>query len=894
MKPPGTFWIISIPSKNSDMPLEEYTKKRTLNSTPEPAGGKTGNSKLEFVVQKHAASHLHYDFRLEVKGVLKSWAVPKGPSMDPKVKHLAMLVEDHPYDYKDFEGIIPKGNYGAGTVIVWDQGTYEPAEKAKTKKEQEHIMMRDFFSGKMKFILHGKKLKGVFSLVKVNDRGENGWLLTKMKDQYATTKDVSRLEKSVISKKTLEKMAGSPNAEWKSKRSDSNPKKKEESKKVRLNISELVKKGKKSNIPISISPMLCTLTKEVLQDPEYLYELKWDGYRIISYMNNGKVRMDSRSALDYTRKYPNVGKALAQLNHDVVLDGEVVVFNQDGLPDFDALQLYDGHDAPISYCVFDILWLDGYDLTDLPLTDRKIILKSLLEGNEILKYSESFDDGKALYDKVIEMNMEGIVAKKRDSNYVPGQRADNWLKTPTRKRQEFVIGGWSESDKSRSFKSLLFGAYTNGKFEWIGRSGGGYKEKEMPGILKQLQSLEIPTSPFNNKVLDTKGAKTHYVKPKLVANFEFATWTKTGRIRKPATFLGFRKDKKPTDVVREVPKGVDVIEKEIHEEKKSKSKVSTGSNWTKIDKQKVDAAQDFEIGGCTIKINDVDREIWKGITKADLITYYHEVSKYILPYLTDRPQSLHVKPVNANVEGFYIKDMEGRQPDCGAIFEDQRRHEAKGKRNKIDYLVCNNEATLLWMINLGCVDINPWNSRISGPDKPDFIAIDLDPTTVNDSKVDLKKLLNTALAAKEYFDSKKIKAFAKTSGKTGMHFFVPCSGFMNKEVRSFAEYICSGIHDLVPAASTIANSISSRAGKVYVDPSQNDYADTLAAVYSVRPYHIPTVSTPLEWKEINNRLVPSSFTIDNTLKRILKKGDLFYGVLDQRNRNHNNSILNKL
>jgi len=327
----------------------------------------------------------------------------------------------------------------------------------------------------------------------------------------------------------------------------------------------LIKAGVKSKIPASVAPMLCTLTKEVIQDDKYLYELKWDGYRIISYVENGKVKMDSRSALNYTHKYPIVAKALAALKHDVVLDGEVVVFNEEGLPDFDALQLYDGQETPLTYCIFDVLWLDGYDLKKLPLTDRKEILRQLLKGNKILRYSESFDDGPELYEQVVQKNMEGIVAKMKDSPYIPGNRGDSWLKTPTRKRQEFVIGGWAESDKSRSFKSLLFGAYTNGKFEWIGRSGGGYKEKDMPGILKQLKAIEIDKSPFHNKILDTKGARTHYVKPQLVANFEFATWTKSGRIRKPATFLGFRKDKKPKDVLREVPKPVEQIEEEIHE-----------------------------------------------------------------------------------------------------------------------------------------------------------------------------------------------------------------------------------------------------------------------------------------------------------------------------------------
>jgi len=286
----------------------------------------------------------------------------------------------------------------------------------------------------------------------------------------------------------------------------------------------------------------------------------------------------------------------------------------------------------------------------------------------------------------------------------------------------------------------------------------------------------------------------------------------------------------------------------------------------------------------------VGREIWKGISKADLITYYHRVSKYILPYLKDRPLSLHVKPVNAVAPGFYIKDMEGRQPDCAELFTDQRRHPVQGKRSQIDYLVCNNEATLLWMVNLGCIDINPWNSRTLAADMPDFIAIDLDPSD-DDAAVAQPKLIETAMAAKEYCDRKKLSASVKTSGKTGMHFFLPCSGFNNKECRSLAEQICSEIQALAPDVSTTENSISSRGGKVYLDPSQNDYADTLASVYSVRPYHIPTVSTPLEWKEVNPRLELSAFSIQYILTRISKKGDLFRNVLDKKIISRNNRVL---
>jgi bifunctional non-homologous end joining protein LigD len=568
--------------------LEQYKAKRNFKKTAEPSGGQPGTDKLLFVVQKHDASHLHYDFRLEVKGVLKSWAVPRGPSMDPAERRLAMPVEDHPYDYKDFEGIIPKGQYGGGTVIVWDEGWYEPAveEKVKDKAAKEHWMMSNYYKNALKITLHGHKLKGDFILIKFKeDKYEGGWRLIKADDQYASKEDILLKDKSVISKKTIEQMAKAEDAAiWQSNRSET----KTEDKPAREeSTEELKKQGIKKTMPKSVKPMLCTLTKEVVPDDDYLYEVKWDGYRIISYVVDGKVRMDSRSALDYTKKYPPVANALKELGHDAVLDGEVVVFNEEGKPDFDALQLYNGHDTPINYCVFDILWLDGYNLMDLSLTDRKAILKDLVAENDVLRFSESFDDGEALYQQALDLDLEGIVAKRKESAYVPDARDSRWLKTPTRKRQEFVIGGWAESDKVRSFRSLLFGAYNaNGDFEWIGRSGGGYKQKDMPGILEQLQQLETDQTPFVNKVLDTKGAKIHWVKPELVANFEFATWTKTGRIRKPATFLGWRLDKKAKDVVREVPLS-DEQEEEIQHDPEVKEPITAAadSNWPKI-KQK--------------------------------------------------------------------------------------------------------------------------------------------------------------------------------------------------------------------------------------------------------------------------------------------------------------------
>jgi bifunctional non-homologous end joining protein LigD len=657
----------------------------------------------------------------------------------------------------------------------------------------------------------------------------------------------------------------------------------------------------KTTMPSTIRPMLCTLTKEPMNDEQYLYEIKWDGYRIISYVSGSRVRLDSRNGLDYTKKYPRVAAALKKLGHKVVLDGEVVVFNDHGKPDFDTLQNYNGNDTPIVYCVFDILWLDGYNLMNLALVDRKNILKDLLGKNETLRFSESFDNGPALYAEAVSLNLEGIVAKRKDSEYVQGERANNWLKTPTRIRQEFVIGGWAESGRGRSFRSLLFGAYKpDGNLEWIGRSGGGYREKDMPAILQKLKKLEQPHSPFNNKILDSKGATIHYTKPQLVAIFEFATWTKSGRIRKPATFIEFRNDKKPGQVIREVPKSINAVVAEskplsagiksgtaaVAREKKRKT--SASSNWLVLESNEIKSKEIFNVDDCSVELTDVERNVWKNIPKARVIEYYHMVSPYILPHLRDRPLSLHIKPSGATAPGLYIKDMEGRAPACAEIYIDKRRHQKAGKNNHIDYLVCNNEATLLYMANLGCIDINPWMSRTTTPDQPDFINIDLDPTDD-----DFQKVIETALATKEAFKTLKLISFIKTSGQTGLHIFLPVSGITFPQARSFSEALGQRINSLVPSISTTEISKSLRGNKVLIDPSQNDYADTLASPYSLRPYRIPTVSTPLDWKELKPALNPQDFTIDSIHKRLAAKGDLFQGIHNIKTALTNFRILSK-
>lgn len=883
------------------MALEKYLEKRKFDKTPEPKGGKSNSDKLVFVVQKHAASHLHYDFRLELRGVLKSWAVPKGPSMDPENHRLAQEVEDHPFDYRNFEGIIPAGQYGGGTVIIWDEGTYEPAEKIKGKKEQEHWLTSHYYKNSLRIILHGKKLKGEFLLVRTRERGENSWLLSKVKDKYASQKDITTKDKSVVSGLTIEQMAKNRDASvWQSNRDETVEKPGKHTKQI------TPEEDQNDEFPDKVEPMLCTLAREVPDNSGYLFEVKWDGYRIISYVNDGAVRLDSRGGQNYTSKYPLIVEALQNLGHELILDGEVVVFNKQGVPEFDAVQTYNGKRTPIVYSVFDILWLDGHNLMDLPLYERKNLLKALIANNDILRFSESYDDGEALYNTMLEKGWEGVVAKKKDSPYVPGERGNNWIKTPTQKRQEFVIGAWAESDKGRTFRSLLFGAYNQkGELEWIGRSGGGYKEKEMPAILKRLKQLQIEDSPFVNKILDTKGAVIHYVKPELVANFAFATWTKSGRIRKPATFLGFRNDKDPHQVVREIPKedkpaeedllpGQEVPIEKLEDDSIQKQKyLNEDSNWKDLDRIEIDDERELPVGPHSVTVNNLGRMLWKGegVRKVDLLSYYGQISDYILPYLKDRPLSLYIKHIAPTAAGLYIKDMEGRQPAYAEVFPTIRKHKKKGKRDQINYLVCNNQATLLYAVNLGAIDLNPWSSRTQAPEQPDYITIDLDP-----SDNDFRKAIETARAAKEVFDKYKLQALVKTSGKTGMHLLLPCGGFNFKDARKAGSYICDLIHRLVPEITTREAAVDRRGAMLFVDDSQNDFADTIASAYSVRPYHLPTVSTPLEWKEVNDQLDPSDFTIHTILERLAKKGDLMKGLFDKKviasNTTHLHRLLN--
>lgn len=420
------------------MALEKYKQKRSFDITPEPAGGKATQTELRFVIQKHAASHLHYDFRLEMEGVLKSWAVPKGPSTDPGVKRLAMMVEDHPYDYRTFEGIIPAGQYGGGTVIVWDEGTYEPIEEIKGKKAQEKHLLKQLKSGSLKIKLHGKKLQGEFALVKTQGIGENGWLLIKHKDKYATVADITKKDRSVLSGKTLEAVAKTGDIIWNSNRAEKTGKKRvvkgdreKPQNLVKTGGREAVfKKAKTAKFPEIFKPMLATLVDKPFDDPDWVYEVKWDGYRALAFMSAGEVELVSRNKKSFNEKFYPVYQALKEGKINAVLDGEIVVLHNSGRSDFGSLQNWRSEaDGPLAFYVFDILWLDGKDLIGLPLRDRRLILEEVLPADDMIRLSKVFEaSGTDFFDAARKMGLEGIIAKKADSRYTPDRRSKDWLK----------------------------------------------------------------------------------------------------------------------------------------------------------------------------------------------------------------------------------------------------------------------------------------------------------------------------------------------------------------------------------------------------------------------------------------------------------------------------------
>ncbi len=894
--------------EDRSMALTLYKQKRSFEKTPEPTGGTSTEDNLRFVIQKHAASRLHYDFRLEMKGVLKSWAVPKGPSTDPSVKRLAMMVEDHPFDYRDFEGIIPKGNYGAGTVIVWDEGTYEPVNKMGDKKAQEKELLKELYAGAIKFVLHGKKLKGEFALVRTKGGEENAWLLIKHNDRFASEKDISLKDKSVISGKTLEKVAITSDNIYGRKtidltRGNKSAPVKEAEKSTRkkpatvstvkqesgINLTE----APKAPFPKTLAPMLATLVDKPFDEPGWLYEIKWDGYRAIALCNKGKVELKSRNNKSFNEKFYPVYDAIKQWNINAVLDGEIAVLNKDGISHFGALQNWRSEaDGDLVFYVFDILWLDGHILTNLPLTKRRDYLRSILPDEGIIRLSEDFKTSAPEFLELAgKIGLEGIIAKKEDSIYHPGIRSREWLKIKVNKRHEVIIGGFTNNDGSaKTFSSLLVGVKENGKLRYTGKIGTGFSEKlqkEMMARFKPFITDKIPfeSVPDINKPSrfrpNPPNAKATWLKPKLVCEVSYTEMTDDGVMRHPS-FEGMRVDKDAKDVHEEIPEST---EKVVRKKGRSKTatetkKVDTGKLLTPAkDKERktllnpTDETQVRKVNGHELKFSNLSKIFWPAekYTKRELLNYYYQVAPYILPYLKDRPQSLNRFPNGINGKSFYQKDVTGKVPDWIDTFP----YHTSDEKDK-NFMICNDEASLLYMVNLGSIEINPWNSTIQKPENPDWCILDLDPDTGNS----FEQVIQTAQKVKELLDAIHVEGFCKTSGSTGIHIYIPLGAkYSYDECQLFGKLIATHVHHELPRFTSIERLTNKRSGKLYIDYLQNRPKATLAAPYSARPKPGATVSMPLHWEEVKKGLKMKHFNIKNAINRIKEEGDIFKGVL---------------
>jgi len=830
--------------------LEKYAEKRDFERTPEPVSGEPSAGMPRFVVQLHRATRLHYDFRLEVEGVLKSWAVPKGPSLNPDDKRLAMMVEDHPMDYRLFEGIIPKGNYGAGTVMVWDEGTYMTPDDVEPESI-DHAMRVGLHKGHCAFILHGHKLHGLFDLIKVRGRDgeENAWLLVKRKDADAASVNVLEQNRSVLTGRTLEEIASqAPSAGevWYSNRGD-----------AAIDVDD----APRGSMPHEVRPMLAQEVMRPFDREGWMFEVKWDGYRAIAEVegSGGDVRLYSRNGLSFVERYPPIVEALKSLDHAAVLDGEVVVVDEEGRSQFQWLQEYQAvHKGTLLYYVFDLLFLDGRDLQDLPLRRRKEVLRQLLSGNGIVRLSDHVEEqGVAFFEAAKKAGLEGVMAKDGQSRYQQGKRGTDWLKIKALSTQHAVIGGFTEPRGGRKhFGALVLGVYEGDALCYAGHTGGGFDDATLVAVLADLQPLQIDHSPF--KDTPKTNAPATWVEPRLVCEVEFRGWTASGVMRQPV-YKRMVEDVDPKSVRRPVDSPPSAVEPAADSRRygsRSQEVMTT-------------------VGGHNLKLTNLGKVFWpeEGYTKADLIDYYREIAPFILPYLRDRPESLHRHPNGIGQKGFFQKDMPPETPDwietCSVYSP------SHGKQ--VRYLVCQEEATLIYLANLACIEINPWSSRTAALDRPDFIVLDLDPL-----EIDFSHVIECALIARRILDALDIPSYCKTSGSRGMHIYIPMGArYDYDQAKQFAQLLATLVHSQYPAHTSLERMPAKRRGKIYVDFLQNRDGQTLAAPYSARPKPHATVSTPLRWEEVRPGLDPAQFTIKTIHGRLDKVGDLWKPVLGE-------------
>lgn len=817
------------------MPLNEYARKRHFDKTPEPPPdeptGKQGERGGFFCVQRHDASHLHYDFRLEVNGVLVSWAVPKGPSLDPARKALAMKVEDHPLDYGTFEGNIPENNYGAGSVMLWDKGHYDVLGDMDASAQ---ITRGDF-----KFTLHGVKLTGSFAIVRMKRSAKgNEWLLIKKPDEFAVPGyDINEFAWSIATKRTQEEIANN----------------------VQSATAADVKGAKKAPLLANPEAMFATAGTKPTAGSKWLYEIKWDGVRALCRVQNGAVQMFTRTGNRCDRQYPELQDLPDHLAvKNAWLDGEICVMDDDGRTRFELIQprIHANprsipaltQSTPVTLFLFDVLYADGYDLRGATLEDRRQFLQTVVSPGPHIRISQTFEsEGEQMFEAASKMGLEGILAKDRHSKYEAG-RSKHWYKIKVLNEQEFVIGGFTAGEREY-FGSLILGVYEDGKLRHVGQVGTGFDERTMKHVFSKMKPLITTESPFAKR---PRIKDVTWVKPELVCQVRFLEWTKE-KILRGAVFISLRDDKQANEAVEELA-SIPTPE-------------STEFNLTGKEKT-------VEIDGHALKFTNLEKvffpkDNWK---KRDLLEYYNAVSAWLVPHLKDRPLSLKRYPNGIAGKFFFQKDAGDQLPDwmqCAVMVEGD-------PPRKKHYALANDRASLLYLTNWGCIDQNPLTSRTGNLDHPDWMLLDLDPV---EAPFDL--IVDAALLVREVLKELGLIGLPKTTGGDGMHVYVPLQPvYSYDQVRSFAEILSHLVIAKEPDLFTTPRSVAKRQkNRVYFDYLQIGTGKTISAPYVVRAYDGAPVSTPLEWKEVKRGLKPLDFRIDNAIERFQRVGDIFAPVL---------------
>ena len=818
--------------------LTAYRAKRAADRTPEPAGAlppPDSGAALRFVVHQHAARRLHWDLRLEMDGVFKSWAVPRGPSRNPADKRLAVHVEDHPIEYGDFEGMIPAGNYGAGAVIIWDRGQWVPLEDPEAGLKK----------GKLLFNLEGYKLRGRWTLVKIK-REEKEWLLIKERDGYVADPGDEWPEGSVLSGLTVEQLG--TNADPAAAIRKDLEKRKVPRRRVALDDAK---------------PMLAESKDEPFDKKGWVFELKLDGYRMRVGRENGAARILTRNDNDATATFPEVAKAVAALPYDgLILDGEIVVHDDQGRPSFQRLQNRAGLSrtpeirramvaTPATFYVFDLLAFEDFDLRGLPLEERKELLQKVLPAAGPLKYSEHIPEtGRAMYQHVIEIGLEGIIAKKADSPYRAG-RSPHWIKVRADQTDDFVVVGYTAPEGSRGgFGALHLADYVDGQLTYAGRAGSGFNAAQLKEVHARLEALRRDSPPVAGPA--PKGSEHTWIEPQLVVEVRYRERTGDHLLRQPV-FLRFRDDKKPEECVRRTAGA-----------KLDEATFATAHNAPRT------VSHD-------VKFSNLDKVFWpdEKYTKGDLIEYYGAVAPWLMAYLQERPVVLTRYPDGIHGKSFFQKDAPAFIPEWLRTV----RIWSEDTQREIDYFVCEDAAAIQYLANLGSIPLHIWFSRVDSLERPDWCVLDLDP-----KGAPLTDVVKVALAVRQLCDDIALPSYIKTSGSSGLHVMLPLARQITYEqTRALTQLLAKVVVAELPEIATLTRQVHKREGKVYLDFVQNGYGRLLVAPFSVRPLPGAPVSAPLAWDEVTPQLDIKAYTIKTVPERMKQLGrDPLAGALDDQ------------